>query len=130
MNTGDLTDTLATLLGELVDGPPGEAYMLNRGDPGLLRSLDKLTAADASTAVHGGATIAAHADHLRYGLSLMNRWSGGDNPFEGAGWSASWRKTTVTDREREELRTRASGGGHSWAAAPCKPLQNNAIELK
>src|SRR4051812_50109849 len=90
MKTSNLTDTLTTLLGELVDGPPSDAYMLNQGDPGLLRSLDKLTAADASSAVHGGATIAAHVDHLRYGLSLMNRWSGGDNPVEGGEWGASW----------------------------------------
>src|SRR4051794_40458235 len=98
MNTHDLAGTLATLLGELVDGPAGEeAYMLNRADPGLFRSLDKLTAADASAAVAGGAPIAAHVDHLRYGLALMNRWSVGENPFETADWSTSWRKTSVSE---------------------------------
>src|SRR4051812_23122489 len=129
MNTRDLTDTLATLLGELVDGPPGEAYMLNRGDAGLLRSLDKLTAADASAAVHGGATIAAHVDHVRYGLSLMNRWSGGDNPFDGADWSASWRKSSVSDREWQELRTGLASESHRWLEALRKPVEVNAMEL-
>ena len=129
MDTRDLTDTLATLLGELVDGPPGSAYMLNQGDPGLLRSLDKLTAADASAAVQGGATVAAHVDHLRYGLSLMNRWSGGDNPFAGADWSASWRKTSVSDGEWQELRTELASEAHRWLEALRKPVEVSAIEL-
>src|SRR6476469_4700941 len=103
MNTRDLTETLATLFGELVDGPPGAAHKLNRGDPGLLRSLDKLTAADASAAVHGGATVAAHVDHVRYGLSLMNRWSAGENPFRDADWSTSWRRTQMSADEWRQL---------------------------
>ena len=129
MNTRDLTDTFATLLGELVDGPPGPAYMLNGGDPGLLRSLDRLTAADASAAVQGGATVAAHVDHLRYGLSLMNRWTGGENPFDGADWSASWRKTSVSDREWQELRTELGSEAHRWLDALRKPIEVSAIEL-
>ena len=75
MNTRDLGNTLPTLFSELVDGATQtEAYMLNRGDPGLLRSLDKLSATAASAPTQRGSTIAAHVDHLRYGLSLMNRW--------------------------------------------------------
>jgi hypothetical protein len=54
---------------------------------GLLRSLDKLSADDASRSVNDGATIAAHAQHVRYGLSLMNRWANeGGNPFADAKW--------------------------------------------
>lgn len=44
MNTGDFGDTLPTLFAELIDGASAdEAYMINRGDSGLLRSLDKLS---------------------------------------------------------------------------------------
>lgn len=73
----DLGKCLTTLFGELVDGakPGGDAFVLNSGDAGLLRSLDELSAAAASRSVQGGATIAAHAQHVRYGLSLMNRWA-------------------------------------------------------
>ena len=40
---------LVTLLTEVFDGPPGaEAYVLNPGDPGLLRQLDSISAATAS----------------------------------------------------------------------------------
>ena len=52
--------SLTLLFAELVDGPsPDEAYMLNGGDRGLLRSLDGLSAEAASRPlVPGGATIA------------------------------------------------------------------------
>jgi hypothetical protein len=62
-----LHSSLALLFAELVDGAsPDAAYMLNGGDPGLLRSLDRLSAAAASaTPASGGASIAAHVDHVR-----------------------------------------------------------------
>jgi hypothetical protein len=130
MNTRDLAATLITLLGELVDGPPGAAaYMLNRGDLGLLRSLDALTAREASAAVAGGSSVAAHVDHLRYGLSLMNRWSAGENPFDGADWSASWRKTSVSDAEWQELRTALRTEAHRWLEALSVPRDVSAVEL-
>ena len=84
----------------MVDGATvaGEAFILNSGDAGLLRSLDKLSAADASRSLDGGATIAAHAQHVRYGLSLMNRWAreGGD-PFADAMWDEAWKTATVDE---------------------------------
>ena len=110
MNTSTLTSALTTLFSELVDGAPSKnSYMLNAGDAGLLASLDALSATAASTVpAGGGASIAAHVDHLRYGLSLMNRWSAGENPFEDADWSQSWERGTVDDaawaRRRAELR--------------------------
>jgi hypothetical protein len=71
MNTREITGTLSTLLSELVEGAPaGGAYMLNAGDEGLLRSLDRLSAAEASALTTTGSSIAAHVDHVRYGLSL------------------------------------------------------------
>jgi hypothetical protein len=130
MNTRDLTVTLSTLLGELVDGPPGPAaYMLNPGDLGLLRSLDALTARDASAAVAGGASVAAHVDHLRYGLSLMNRWSAGENPFDGADWSASWRRTSVSDADWQELRSALRTEAHRWLETLRAPRDVSAVEL-
>ena len=130
MNTRDLTETFSTLLGELVDGTaPTAAYILNAGDLGLLRSLDKLTAADASSAVSGGASIAAHVDHLRYGLSLMNRWSAGDNPFGTADWSASWRMTSVSEGEWQDLRNQLRDEAHRWLDALRKPIDVSPIEL-
>ena len=74
MEQPDLTTMLRVLYAELIDGAPESgAYMLNKGDAGLLTSLDNLSASAASKSGAGGASIAAHVDHLRYGLSLMNR---------------------------------------------------------
>ena len=94
-----IRSSLTTLFSELVDGAPtgGGAFILNSGDAGLLRSLDKLSAAEASRSVQGGAAIAAHARHLQYGLSLMNRWaSEGGNPFADAKWDEAWRHQPST----------------------------------
>src|SRR5262245_4037245 len=116
MNTSDRVcqRALSKLLIEIFDGPPGnEAFLLNPGDPGLLRQLDAIPADAASTRpMPGKTTIAAHADHVRYGLSLLNRWASGEaNPWAGADWDASWRRTTVTDDQwwalREGLRREA-----------------------
>ena len=54
MNTNQITPSLAMLFAEIVDGPPTtEAYVLNQGDPGLLRSLDRL----GTRAVHPAANF-------------------------------------------------------------------------
>jgi hypothetical protein len=130
MHTGEFSQTLATLFSELVNGAPKNgAYILNAGDEGLLRSLDKLSAQSASTLTPTGSSIAAHVDHLRYGLSLMNRWSAGENPFGTADWSTSWKKTTVSEEEwrtrREELRTETA----RWLDALGTPRDVQPIEL-
>src|SRR6478672_4255020 len=82
---------LSNMLTEIFDGPPGqEAFVLNSGDPGLLRQIDALDAAAASKRpMPGKTTIAAHADHLLFGLAILNRWAAGEaNPWAGADWNA------------------------------------------
>ena len=130
MNTRDIAEALATLFGELANGAAADgAYILNRGDVGLLRSLDRLTARDASTASAGGATSAAHVDHLRYGLSLMNRWSAGENAFDTADWSASWRKATVSDAEWRHVRSELASEARRWHGTLGVPREVNRPEL-
>src|SRR5262245_6885225 len=103
MDTGPIATLLQTLFSELVHGSPdpsGRTYILNRGDGGLLASLDRLSAAAASATHGGGASIAAHVDHLRYGLSLLNRWANGvPPPWKDMDWTASWRRNVVSDSE-------------------------------
>jgi len=120
MRTTDTSAPLARLFSELIDGAGAEggAFMLNSGDPGLLRSLDKLSAEDASRAVNGGATIAAHAQHLRYGLSLMNRWAAdGGNPFADATWDAAWKVSAVDLRGWDEIRHGLGDEARRWLSA-------------
>jgi hypothetical protein len=129
MNPAQLAATMTTLFGELLDGPASEAYMLNRGDAGLLRSLDKLSADQASAGAHGGASIAAHVAHLCYGLSLMNRWGAGEHPFDSADWSASWRKTVVSDAEWQALRGEFAREARQWLTALQVPREVTPAEL-
>jgi hypothetical protein len=124
--------SLALLFAELIDGPsPEAAYMLNGTDPGLLRSLDTLSAAAASAApASGGASIAAHVDHVRYGLELMNRWSQGEaDPWTGADWTASWRRTTVSDEQWTALREQLRGETRRWHKALQMPRKLSELEL-
>jgi hypothetical protein len=120
-----------TLLSELVDGPPGEAaYMLNAGDPGLLRSLDSLTAEAASARPNDRSSVAAHADHVRYGLSLLNRWAGGEsNPWSTANWAESWKRVRVTDDEWRALRKNLRREAHAWIEGIGADRRVNEIEL-
>lgn len=132
MNTNDTCQTLARLFSELIDGatPDAGAFMLNSGDIGLIRSLDKISASDASLSVDGGATIAAHAQHLRYGLSLMNRWAreGGD-PFADATWDAAWRTTTVTEPAWKEIRKGLGEEARRWLTTLGSPRSATDVEL-
>ena len=130
MHTGDLAKTLATLFRELAEGAPASgAYILNAGDAGVLRSLDKLSAAAASAVTPTGSSIAAHVDHVRYGLSLMNRWSAGENPFNDADWSASWRKTAISEDEWQKLRAQLREEAARWLNVLGTPREVQEIEL-
>jgi hypothetical protein len=122
---------LSRLLDELLGGPTaGAAFVLNPEDPGLLPSLAKLSAAEASAIPSdGGASIAAHVDHLRYGLELLNRWSRGENPFVDADYSASWKRSTVSEAgwadRQESLRREAA----SWRDALLQPRPLDDVEF-
>lgn len=130
--SNDLSPSLTTLFRELLDGPAASAaWMLNSGDTGLLRSLNRLTAPPASARpASGGASIAAHVDHLRYGLALMNRWSKGEkDPWSGADWTGSWKRIVVNDQEWAELRQGLAIEARAWLEAVRKPREYSEMEL-
>jgi hypothetical protein len=132
METPDTNRALARLFGELVDGSSGHAtgFVLNTGDIGLLRSLHALSAADPSRSVNGGATIAAHAQHLRYGLSLMNRWvAEGGNPFADAVWDAAWQIGGVDDPAWAAIQTGLRDEAQRWLQALRTPRTVSEVEL-
>ena len=133
MNTSSVSAQLARLFGELVAGSknePGGAFILNTGDIGLLRSIDKLSAADASSSANEGATIAAHVQHVRYGLSLMNRWAReGGNPFADAKWDEAWKISSVTDAQWDEIRNGLREETGRWLQVLESPREVADIEL-
>jgi len=118
-----------TLLRELTDGPaPESAWVLNAGDQGLLRSRDALSAAAASQ-VSGESSIAAHVDHLRYGIELMNRWSNGESPFAAADYGASWRRRAVSEDDWRALRKQLRLALERWSAAIQHPRDLTEADL-
>jgi hypothetical protein len=132
MHTTELTPALTRLFAELVDGTSGHpsAFILNSGDVGLLRSLDKLSAAEASRSVNGGATIAAHAQHLRFGLSLMNRWAAeGGDPFADATWDEAWKTFDVDAPTWKAIRNGLRDEAHRWLMALGSPRDASDVAL-
>src|SRR5690606_4598385 len=130
MRSDDLPRSLPSLFSELVFGAPQTgAFVLNPGDAGLLASLDRLGHDAASRMTDGGASIAAHVDHLRYGLSLMNRWAGGENPFGDARWADSWERTRVDEEEWRELRRQLREEVERWHVALGSDRTVSGMEL-
>src|ERR1051325_1465124 len=97
---------VSKLLSEIFDGPVGEAFILNPGDPGLHRQLQSISANVASRQpIPEKPSIAAHVDHVHYGFSLLTRWAFGEkDPWADADWNASWQRTVVTDEQWSLLR--------------------------
>ena len=132
MRTAETSPALARLFSELVDGITSDegGFVLNTNDAGLLRSLDRISPADASRSVNDGATIAAHAQHVRYGLSLMNAWvEKGGNPFANARWAEAWKITTVDASAWQEIRNGLRDEAHRWLEVVRTPREVNDIEF-
>lgn len=132
MQTTDVKSALTRLWTELVDGTTGQdgAFVLNSGDIGLRRSIDKLSASDASRSTNDGATIAAHVQHVRYGLSLMNRWaSEGGNPFADAKWDEAWKTSAVDEPAWTEIRRAFADEARRWTTALRSPREVTEVEL-
>ena len=69
-------------------------------------------------------------DHVCYGIDLMNRWSDGEaDPWSGAGWAASWRRTTVSEEEWAALRERMREAARRWRQALETPRTMSVLEL-
>src|SRR4051812_13415031 len=108
---------LLAILREIFDGPPSDvAFVLNVGDPGLLRQLESIGASTASfRPMPGRMTIAAHVDHVLYGLELLNRWSAGEaDPWATADWTASWQRGAVDDAAWGDLLARLRRASDAW----------------
>lgn len=124
--------SLEQLLVELVEGPGQDGtWVLNHETPGLLAMLEALPAEIASTSLRtDGMTIAAHVNHLRYSLSLLNRWAGGEpNPFADADWTGSWRVRRMNDGEWAQLVRQLRSEAENWVAATQEPRHWDQIAL-
>ena len=89
---GRINDIIIEFLDEVYDGPSHTITWFINNDPesGLLGTVKKLTAEEASTPIiENGATIAAHVEHLRWSLNKTKSFLRGENPVRN--WSESWR---------------------------------------
>lgn len=125
METHAIAPVLASLYAELIGGVPAHGgYILNPGDQGLLASLDRLSADEASTSVHGGATIAAHTAHLSFGIGLMLRaLTEGGAPYVDAPWYMAWRIDRVDDATWQDLREELREKTGRWQQALATPAE-------
>lgn len=130
MRTDETARSLSHLFSELTDGVTSSSgFVLNTGDVGLLRSLDGLSASAASASTHDGATIAAHTQHVCFGLSLMNEWAAkGGDPFKNAKWDEAWKIAAVTDTEWAEIRTGLRDQARRWVEVLKTPREANGVE--
>jgi hypothetical protein len=130
MRTDQLTGILDNLFGELMHGVSGKGgFMLNPKDRGLLRSLERVPASEAMAPTRTGSSIATHVAHLAYGLSLMNRWSQGENPFADADWGASWKPRHLTETDWEGLRIQLRDEAAKWLTVLRTPREVQDVEL-
>jgi hypothetical protein len=132
MDSSPFAGVLPAIFRELVHGSPdpgARTIVLNQGDHGLLASLDRLSAASASAIQGDGASIAAHVDHLRYGLSLLNRWADRlSPPWPEMDWTASWRRTVVSEGEWRAVREALRNETDRWAKALSTPRDVSEVE--
>jgi hypothetical protein len=121
-NSADVTNALVTVLSEVLHGPSAEAaFLLNRGDRGLINSLGAVTGEMASARPAGRSSIAAHIDHLRYGLELLNRWAQGENPWADANFAASWTRQQVNEDQWQALQKALASEARRWLEALKQP---------
>jgi len=103
-----LTKAALTLYDEGYSGPAdakGTWFVDNEAECGFLGTVAKMSAAEASRPTSPGdpLTVASHASHLLYALSLANRAARGENPYPGAKWSESWAARSVSESEWKAL---------------------------
>ena len=128
--TGKLDAALGRLAAELTNGTPqAGGFVLNKSDPGLFASLDKLSA-DAASARHDDApSVASHVAHLRDSLSIMNRWAAGEDPWSSANWADPWKKTQVSDADWLQLRSELRREAETWQQNMRSGRELNEVEL-
>jgi uncharacterized damage-inducible protein DinB len=108
IRTAAFIEAVTKLLEEIHVGPPDPRttwIASNRENSGLLGMLEGISARAASTPPgHGLNTIAAHAGHLLYALSLALRSLQGEDAYAGAKWAESWGTQTVDEASWQGLR--------------------------
>jgi hypothetical protein len=130
MNTRDVTHALTAVMSELLNGTaPSGGLLLNSGDRGIVDSLERLSAADASQLVNNGSSIAAHVAHVTYYANIINRVSAGESAWDGADWTVPWKKPVVSADEWQKLKRELVDEHRKWLTINGEPRDVPASEL-
>lgn len=102
INQEDFTTALSILFRETFEGmPTTEEQVFLAPDTGIFATLAGLSAAQASTEING-VTIAAHSEHTRFYIELLDNYLNRD--MRVIDFQLSWKITTVTEDEWDDLR--------------------------
>lgn len=106
INHEDFSQALLILFRETFEGmpTPEEQVVLDR-DAGIFTTLGVIDAQAASTEINSN-TIAAHCEHARFYIELLDNYLNGD--FRILDFKQSWAVTTVSEDEWDELRENIS----------------------
>lgn len=102
----DYLSNLKALFQETFEGTGGEGshYIDGKGHGSLLETLDRTNSQLAFMPLRaGGATIAAHAEHLRYYIQTLQRLMADEHGVQ-PDWPGSWQTRSVTPDEWEVLK--------------------------
>lgn len=106
INQADFTTALSILFKETFEGmPTAEEQVYLAHDTGIFATLGKLTAEQASTEVNG-VTIAAHSEHARFYIELLDNYLSRD--MRVVDFKQSWRITSVSENDWDDLRENMS----------------------
>ena len=106
INQTDFTQALSILFRETFEGmtTPEEQIFLDL-DAGIFTTLGKINAQQASTEINSN-TIAAHAEHARFYIELLDNYL--NKVLRILDFKESWRVKIVTEDEWDELRENLS----------------------
>jgi hypothetical protein len=125
---------LLFVLKEAVEGgPPGQPTSFldgtkadGSGNHGLIATLERLNATQASTPTDLGLSVAAHAAHSAFHMEVIVRWEQGDRgPFD---WQGSFGSGTVTPEEWSALQARVRAAYEGVVALAKLPLSPEESE--
>ena len=78
-----------------------------------------------------GATVAAHVQHLSYGLSLLNRWAvEGADAYANPLWDVAWQTSKVSASQWKESCLGLREEIQNWRATLGSPRELDEVELK
>ncbi len=106
INQTDFTQALSILFRETFEGmPTREEQVYLDYDAGIFKTLGSIDAAQASAEINSN-TIAAHSEHARFYLELLDNYLNKD--FRVLDFKQSWRIKTVGEDEWDTLREEMS----------------------